>query len=192
MGQLVELYVVPGVPQLLDRLKIGIEVIHLSGILRHHLILEPSLCYLANSESDTENVVLPVQEYLVPEHRAGLDLKGIAEESYDPGLQEHVARCVGILEILIENGRILSEKLPKDFVGAQYLNRIGHVKIVDQVVLMYHVTKAYEAGLGPRLVNEEHRRQVAHSLHVPDVGTETVESAQYIFQGRAQAVHFLK
>lgn len=57
---------------------------------------------------------------------------------------------------------------------------------------MDQVAEADEARLRPRLMDQEHGRQVAHSLHVSDIGPEAIECSQNIFQRCAQTVYLLK
>lgn len=63
---------------------------------------------------------------------------------------------------------------------------------MQQVKLVNQITKTNEASFRPGLVYQQHRSQVAHPLHVADIGPEIIESAKNIFQRCAEAVHFFK
>ena len=103
-----------------------------------------------------------------------------------------MASGVRIFEILVEYWRVLPQESPEHFVGAKYLHRVGHVEVMDQVKLVDQIAEADEARLRPRLMDQEHGGQVAHSLYVSNVRPKAIERSQDVFQRRAQTMHFLK
>lgn len=185
-------HVLPGIPEFLDSLEIDIIGIRIFSVFRSHLVAEPALSYLTDGQGNSQDVVLPIVEHLIPEYGTGVDLERAAEEGDDPGLEEHVAGGVVVFQVLVQDRCILTDQLPKDLIRPQNLHRIGHVKIMEQIVFVNQVAKTDEARLRPRLMDQEHRRKVAHALNVPDIRSETVKSAQDVLQRRAQAVHLLE
>ena len=86
-----------------------------------------------------------------------------------------MAGGVRIFEILVEDGRILPQESPEHFICAQYLHRVCHIEVVDQVELVDEIAEADEARLRPRLMDQEHGGQVAHSLDVSNVRPKAIE-----------------
>jgi len=59
-------------------------------------------------------LVLAVEEYLVPEGRASLEVKARAKQSYYPWKQEDSQGAILFFQVLIELGGLLTEQPPEN------------------------------------------------------------------------------
>jgi len=151
------------------------------------------LNYLADAHGHPQDVVLAEEQDLVPQNGAQVDVEAVGKQRDDPLEQEHAARGVVLLEVPVDERAVFPNEAPHYFVGLQDLNLVGRVKVVQDVELVQHqVAERDEALFRPGLVDQQHRREVAHALHVLDVGPVVLERAKHVDQGLTQTVDLLE
>jgi len=80
---------------------------------------------LTDSYRDSQDVMLPEVENLVPENSAQINFKAVAEKSDDPLEQEELACAVICFQILIKVWRVFAAKAPENFICFKDLSVIG-------------------------------------------------------------------
>lgn len=137
--------------------------------------------------------MLTEKENLVPERSAEANVEAVAKQRDHPLEQKHPACGFVIFKVLVYQRRIGFTQLPKHLIGFEDLNLVGDVEIKEHAEPReYQITKGNEALLWSVEVDQQHRGQVAHPLHVADIRPVVLKRAQHLDQAVAEAMDLLK
>ena len=123
------------VPDLLQKVYFAVHLLLMALVL---LLLHGAqrlfFYYFADGDADAQDVVLPVQEDMVPHHACHAYVESAAEQGEDPTEQKDAAAHHLLrYQVFVENRTGLFEQAPEDLVGDLDPQAVDRVKVVEQL-----------------------------------------------------------